>query len=139
MNASRSRLPLTGLTSIRLRDGVMACRGAGTRMARSGGLTLTDLGRLELHGTGFHPVQPMGDLCPDRERRDGDARVPVGAAGDVPADLEFGVGVESACPLVEDEQPWPHDQGAGQRNALTLSSGQPRAMFADSGVDAFGQ
>src|SRR5690606_22915814 len=139
MNASRSRLPLTGLTSIRLRDGVMACRGAGTRMARSGGLTLTDLGGLELHDTGFHPVQPMGDLCPDRAMRDGNDRIPVGEAGDVPADLAFGVRLESACHIVNDEQPWQHDQCAGQRDALTLSSGQPRAMFADSGVDAFGQ
>ncbi len=54
-------------------------------------------------------------------------------------DSLFGVGVDAGEGIVEDEDLWIADDGAGDGGALLLAAGEGEAAFADFGVEAFGE
>ena len=51
----------------------------------------------------------------------------------------FGLGVDGTGGLVEDQQLWVGEQGAGEADHLTLAQGQVAASFADLGVEPLRQ
>src|SRR5271157_1666829 len=54
-------------------------------------------------------------------------------------DFVFGMGVDAGEGIVEDEDAGAAEQGAGDRGALLLASGESDAAFAYGGVVAFGE
>ena len=58
---------------------------------------------------------------------------------EVVEDFVFGVGVDAGEGVVEDEDAWAAEQGAGDGGALLLASGEGDAAFADRRVVAFGE
>ena len=67
------------------------------------------------------------------------ASAAVAGAAQRAEDPRLDLGVDRRGGVVEDQQPRPADEGAGQRDPLPLAAGERRAALAEPGVEAVGQ
>ena len=97
------------------------------------------VGALFDDATGFEDDDLVGAADGGDFVRDDDA----GRPGEEPVesllDSGLGLGVEGAGAVIEEEHAGFGDDGAGQRQALTLTARQGIAAFADRRIEAVGQ
>ena len=83
-----------------------------------------DAPRLEQH-------HPIGERDRGRAVRDDERGATLHHLGQGIADLVFLGGIDGRGGVVEDQHPWVGEDGAGDGNALALTTGERIAAFAD--------